>query len=57
MNFNGNGKGKGEGKVIPVLMGSGGIAPDILNLGITWRWVFSFTSWQLPLTDMAYVSY
>jgi len=24
-------------------MGSGGIAPGILNLGIRWRWVFSFT--------------
>jgi len=27
--------------------GSGGIAPRILNLGTTWRWVVSITLWPL----------
>jgi hypothetical protein len=43
---------KGKGKVVPVLLrgttprrriGSGGVAPHILNLGTRWRWVVSFT--------------
>jgi hypothetical protein len=43
---------KGKGKVVPVLnlaprheevLGSGGIAPCILDLGIRWRWVVNFT--------------
>jgi hypothetical protein len=45
---------KGNGKVVPVFFltehhameasrRSGGIAPRILDLGTTWRWVVSFT--------------
>jgi hypothetical protein len=46
-------KGKVKGKVFPVLswaprredvLGSGGIAPRILDLGTRWRWVASLTS-------------
>jgi hypothetical protein len=29
------------------VLGSGGIAPHILDLGTRWRWVFSFTPWLL----------
>jgi len=29
--------------------GSGGIAPHILDLGISWKWVVSFTPWPLLL--------
>jgi len=28
-------------------MGSGGIAPCILNFGTIWRWVVSFTPWPI----------
>jgi hypothetical protein len=35
---------KGKGKVVMrTYWGSGGIAPRILDLGIRWRWVVSFT--------------
>jgi hypothetical protein len=36
-----------EHHAINAYLGSGGIAPHILDLGTRWRWVVSFTPWPL----------